>query len=79
MEEPLSELFTARHFLTILGVLTGYDQSVIAGTHPPLTHALAVTAYFYAHHIRIFDCAKWAEPFRDEIRANAERFVRTTD
>ncbi|NBC12330.1 MAG: hypothetical protein GVY09_03115 [Gammaproteobacteria bacterium] len=25
--------------------------------------------------IRLFDYARWAEPLRDEIRANAERLV----
>lgn len=76
MEEPFLELFTARHAQKIRGVLSCYDRVVIAGTCPALSHAQAVTAYFYAHHIRIFDYAKWAEPFRDEIRANAEQLAR---
>ena len=76
MEEPVLKLFTARHAQKIRGVLSCYDRVVITGTCPALSHAQAVTSYFYAHHIRIFDYPKLAEPFRDEIRAKAERLAR---
>ncbi|MBI2837111.1 MAG: hypothetical protein HYX75_02280 [Acidobacteria bacterium] len=32
-----------------------------------------MTSYLYAHDIRIFDYARFVEPLRDQIRANAER------
>jgi hypothetical protein len=34
-----------------------------------------MTGYLYAQHIRIFDYPRFAEPFRDEIRENAEKIA----
>jgi len=34
-----------------------------------------MSGYLYAHRIRIFDYAKWAEPLRDAIRRNMERIA----
>lgn len=77
-----------RHAEQIAGVLSCYDRIIIQGTLPGLCHAEGMTSYLYGHHIRIFDYARFAEPLRDQIRANAERlaqragiqieFVRTT-
>lgn len=62
-----------RHAEQIAGVLSCYDRIIIQGTLPGLCHAEGMTSYLYGHHIRIFDYARFAEPLRDEIRANAER------
>ena len=70
------ELFTERHAAKIRGVLSCYDRVVIRGTCPAIGHARSATAFFYIHQIRIFDYPKWAAPFRDEIRANAEQLAR---
>lgn len=35
-----------------------------------------MTRYLYEHGIRIFDYAKFAEPFRDQIRQNAEALAK---
>ena len=35
-----------------------------------------MTSYLYTHNIRIFDYPKFAEPFRNEIRANAEQIAK---
>lgn len=66
-------MFLDRHADRIHGVLSCYDRIVIQGTLPDICHADAMTAYLYLRGIRIFDYPKWAEPLREEIRANAER------
>jgi len=48
---------------------------VITGTLPDLCHAGAMAKYLGARDIRLFDHPRWAEPFRDEIRAHAERLA----
>ena len=35
-----------------------------------------MTSYLYAHKIKIFDYSKFAEPLRNEIRANAEQIAK---
>lgn len=60
----------------IVGVLSCYDRVVIHGTLPGLCYAEGMTSYLYAQGIRIFDYPRFAEPFRDAIRQNAERIAR---
>jgi hypothetical protein len=38
----------------------------------PLCYAQGMTHYLYQQGIRIFDYARFAEPLRAQIRANAE-------
>ena len=64
---------TDRYAKQIRGVLSCYDRIVINGTLPGLCFAQGMTSFLYANQIRVFDFAKWAEPFRDRIKANAER------
>lgn len=56
----------------IRGVLSCYDRVIIQGTLPGLCYGEGMTAYLYARNIRIFDYARFAEPLRDQIRANGE-------
>lgn len=56
----------------IHGVLNCYDRVVLSGNLQPICYAKGMTKYLYAHEIRIFDYAKFAEPLRNLIRANAE-------
>jgi len=65
-----------RHADQIAGVLSCYDRIILQGTLPGLCHAEGMTSYLYAHDIRIFDYARFAEPLRDQIRANAEHLAR---
>jgi len=46
---------------------------VITGTLPDIGHARAMGRELTRRGIRIFDFARFAEPLKDEIRANAER------
>ena len=55
----------------IAGTLSCYDRVVITGTLPTVCYAEGMTKFLYAHHVRIFDYAKFAEPLRDRVRAQA--------
>jgi hypothetical protein len=67
------ELFTERHAAKISGELSCLDRVVISGTIPGICYAEGMSRYLRIKGIRIFDYARWAEPFRDQIRQNAQR------
>lgn len=69
------ELLTERHADEIAGVLSCYDRIRIVGTLPGLCYAGGMTAYLYAHEIRVFDYPRFAEPLRNALRENAERLA----
>ena len=66
------ELLTQRYKEKISGVIGCYDRIVITGTLPVLSNAGHLTAYMFQNNIRIFDYAKFAEPYRDELKQNAQ-------
>ena len=66
-------LLTEQYSDQITGVLSCYDRIVIQGTLPGFSFAKGMTDFLYAHKIRIFDYPRFAEPLRDELRANAEQ------
>jgi len=67
--------FTERHASKISGILSCFDRVVITGTVPHICYAAGMSSHLTSHGIRIFDYTKWAEPLREEIRANAERLA----
>jgi hypothetical protein len=67
--------FVERHAAKIRGVLSCFDRVVITGTLPDVCHADAMARYLSGHGVRLFDYPRWAEPFRDEVRAHAERLA----
>jgi hypothetical protein len=70
------ELITEQYKEQIRGVLSCYDRVVLRGTIPSWCFAEGMTSFLYAQKIQIFDYAdKMANPFREEIRANAERIA----
>jgi DNA-binding HxlR family transcriptional regulator len=69
------ELLTQRYREKISGVIGCYDRIVMTGTLPVLSNAGHLTAYMLQNNIRIFDYAKFAEPYRDELRRNAQRIA----
>jgi hypothetical protein len=69
------DLITDRYAEKISGIFECYDRIIIQGTLPGLCHADGMTGYLYAHKIRIFDYPRFAEPFRDEIRENAQKLA----
>ena len=69
------ELLTERYAEQIGGVLSCWDRMLIFGTLPRICFAEGMTSYLYEHHIRIFDYPRFAEPFRNQLRENAERLA----
>lgn len=65
-----------RHAPKIAGVLGCYDRVVIQGTLPGLCYAEGMAGYLRSRQIRLFDYPRWAEPFREQIRENAERLAK---
>lgn len=68
MTQSLIERYRDR----LAGVLSCYDRILITGTLPGVCYAGGMTSFLYAHGIRIFDYARFAEPLRDRIRARAQ-------
>lgn len=68
-------LLTERHAEEIAGVLSCYDRILVFGTLPKICFAGGMTSYLYEHKIRIFDYPRFAEPFRNQLRENAERLA----
>jgi hypothetical protein len=68
-------LLPERYAKIIKGVLSCFDRIVIHGTLPLLGNSHGMTAYLKTRRIRIFDYPRFAEPYRDELRENAERLA----
>lgn len=60
----------------IEGVLRCYDRLIISGTLPMLCHHQGMTNYLYKQGVRIFDYPKFAEPYKNLLRENAEQLAR---
>ncbi len=59
--------FFERHSEKITATVGCFDRVIIQGTLPDICHPGAMTGFFNAHGIRIFDFKQWAAPMRDEI------------
>ena len=70
------ETLVERYKDSISGVLTCADRIVITGTIPILSNSMSMTSYLYRNNIRIFDYAKFAEPYRDKLRDNAQKLAK---
>lgn len=70
------ELITERYKDEIGFVLSCYDRLVFAGSLPEISYSQGMTNYMNQHGIKIFDYPKFAEPFKETIRANAERIAK---
>ncbi|MCF6357789.1 MAG: hypothetical protein L3J54_08270, partial [Draconibacterium sp.] len=46
------------------------------GTIPQICYSQGMISYLYSQNIRIFDYAKFAEPFKEELRTNAEQIAK---
>jgi DNA-binding MarR family transcriptional regulator len=69
------ELITETYKDKISCVLSCYDRLILTGTLPEISFSQGMTGYLYENGIKIFDYPKFAEPFKDSIRANAERIA----
>jgi hypothetical protein len=72
MEKILAEYFKEE----LKGIVSCYDRVVISGNVQTWCYAKGMTHYLYQQNIRIFDYAKFAEPFRERIRVNAESLAK---
>ena len=63
---------TERYAANLHGVLSCFDRIIITGTLPGACYADGMTSFLYAHDIRIFDYARFAEPLRERIRERAQ-------
>ena len=52
-----------------------WDRMLIFGTLPGVCFAGGMTSFLFERKIRIFDYPKFAEPFRNRIRENAEQMA----
>jgi hypothetical protein len=68
-------LLTERYAEQIAGVVSCYDRLVIMGTLPGVCYAEGMAAYLRSQGLRLFDYPRIAEPWREEIRQNAERLA----
>ena len=68
-------LITERYADKICGVLGCFDRMLIFGTLPGICFAGGMTSLLFERKIRIFDYSKFAEPFRNRIRENAEQMA----
>jgi hypothetical protein len=66
------ELLTTRHSKQIAGIISCYDRILIVGTFPKICYATGITSFLYQNKTRIFDYPRFAEPFRNQLRDNAE-------
>jgi hypothetical protein len=62
-----------RHQRDIRGVLSCLDRVVIQGTIPSICHPKAMATTLDSRGIRLFDYTQFVQPFRDAIRAHAEK------
>jgi len=69
------ELLTETYKSKIALVLSCYDRLLISGTIPEISFSQGMTSYMYQKGVKIFDYPKFAEPFKDAIRTNAERIA----
>ena len=70
------ELLTERHKEQITGELSCFDRVLLFGTLPKICYAEGMTSYMYERKMRIFDYPKFAEPFRNQLRENAEALAK---
>ena len=67
--------FVDRHAPKIRGTLSCFDRVVITGTLTDICYAEAMARHLRVKGIRLFDYPLFAQPFREEIRAHAEKLA----
>lgn len=58
-------------------MLSCHDRVILTGTLPEICYAQGMTSYMYRKGIRIFNYPKFAEPFRERLRMNAEQLAKS--
>ncbi len=70
------ELLTSTYKERISGVLSCFDRLIITGTLPQICYAQGMTSYLCGQGERIFNYPKFAEPFKNQLRANAQQIAK---
>ena len=70
------ELLTTTHHKHISGTLSCLDRIIITGTLPQVCYSQGMTSYLYSKGVRIFDYPRFAEPFKEQLRSNAEELAK---
>ena len=60
-------------------VLSCYDRLIIYGTLPEISYSQGMTTYMYQNNVKIFDYPRFAEPYKEIIKINAERIAKEND
>jgi len=68
-------LLTDSHKEKISGTLSCFDRLIFTGTIPQICYSQGMTSYLYSNNIRIFDYPKFAGPFKNKLRENAEKLA----
>ena len=69
------DLLTTTYEKNITGVLGCFDRIILTGTLPQICYSQGMTSYLYSKGVRIFDYPKFAEPFKESLRTNAEQIA----
>ena len=69
-------LLQERYEQLIKGTTSCFDRIVISGTIPVICFAEGMTGYLNSKSVRIFDYPKFAEPFKEALRGNAESIAK---
>jgi hypothetical protein len=67
---------TERYSDRIVGVLSCYDRVIVHGSIPLFCYAAGMASFLRVRGVRLFDFPKFAAPYREAIRENAERLAR---
>jgi hypothetical protein len=70
------ELLTERYKDKVLGTISCFDKVVLTGTMTQICYADGMSCYLYRNGVRVFDYAKFAEPYREILRANASNLAK---
>ena len=70
------ETLEVRHSGKVRGTLSCLDRVVVQGTLPGLCFAEGMASYLRSRETRLFDYPRFAEPYREQIRENAEKMAK---
>ena len=70
------KLLTETYAKAIAFSLSCFDRLIITGTLPEISYGSGMTSYLFQKGIKIFDYPKFAEPFKELIRSNAESIAK---
>ncbi len=69
------QAFIEKHADKIAGCVSYFDRVVMTGSLTEISYPEGMEKHLRGKGIRLFDYTKFAEPLREEIRANAERIA----